>query len=82
MGNSKNRKVIQLLNEFPIMMVGELHSPLKRRWMNIVAVVLFPIGIIFYLRSCKFHRQVSRDLGKIRNNARTLMERMIKEKLV
>jgi lipopolysaccharide export system permease protein len=82
MGNSKNRKVIQLLNEFPIMMVGELRSPLKRRWMNIVAVVLFPIGIIFYLRSCKFHRQVSRDLGKIRNNARTLMERMIKEKLV
>ena len=82
MGNSKNRKVIQLLNGFPIMMVGELRSPIKKRWINILTVVLFPIGIILYLRSCKFHRQISRDLIKIRNNSRTLMERMVKEKLV
>ena len=82
LGNSKNRKIIQLLNEFPIMMVSELRSPLKKRWMNILAVIIFPIGIILYLRSCKFHRQISRDLIKIRNNSRTIMERMIKEKLV
>jgi lipopolysaccharide export system permease protein len=82
MGNSKNRKVIQLLNEFPIMMVSELRSPLKKRWMNILAIILFPIGIILYLRSYKFHRQISRDIIKIRNNSRTLMERIIKEKLV
>ena len=82
MSNSKNRKVIQLLNEFPIMMVDELRSPLKKRWMNILAIILLPIGIILYLRACKFHRQVSRDLIKIRNNSRTLMERMVKEKLV
>ncbi len=82
MSNSKNRKIIQLLNEFPIMMVDELRSPLKKRWMNILAIILLPIGILLYLRTCKFHRQVSRDLIKIRNNARTLMERMVKEKLV
>lgn len=82
MGNSKNRKVIQLLNEFPIIMASELRSPFKKCWINILAIILFPIGIILYLRSCKFHRQVSRDLIKIRNNSRTIMERMIKEKLV
>ena len=82
MGNSKNRKVIQLLNEFPVMVVDELRSPLKKRWMNIAALVLFPIGIIIYLRSCRFHRQISLDLKKIRNNAHTLIERMKKEKLI
>jgi lipopolysaccharide export system permease protein len=82
MSNSKNRKVIQLLNEFPILMVSELRSPFNKRWINILTIILFPIGIILYLRSCKFHRQVSRDLIKIRNNSRALMERMVKEKLV
>jgi len=82
MSNSKNRKVIQLLNEFPIMMVSELRSPFKKRWINILAIIIFPIGITLYLRSCKFHRQVSRDLIKTRNTSRTLMERMVKEKLV
>ena len=64
------------------MMVDELRSPLKRRWMNILAVVLFPIGAVLYLRSCKFHRQIARDLKKTRNTAHTLIERMKKEKLI
>ena len=82
MGNSKNRKVIQLLNEFPVMMVSELHSPFNRRWLNILSIIIFPIGILLYLRTCKFHRQIARDLIKIRNNARVLIERMKKEKLL
>ena len=82
MGNSKNRKVIQLLNEFPVMMVSELHSPFNRRWLNVLSIIIFPIGILLYLRTCKFHRQISRDLIKIRNNARVLIERMKKEKLL
>ena len=82
MGNSKNRKVIQLLNEFPVMMVSELHSPFNRRWLNILSIIIFPIGILLYLRTCKFHRQIARDLIKIGNNARILIERMKKEKLL
>ena len=82
MGNSKNRKVIQLLNEFPVMMVSELHSPFNRRWLNILSIIIFPIGILLYLRTCKFHRQIARDLIKIGNNARILIERMKKEKLM
>lgn len=82
MGNSKNRKVIQLLNEYPVMMVGELRSPFKKRWLNILSIVIFPIGLIFYLRAAKFNNQISRDLKKIRNNSRALMERLEKEKLM
>ena len=82
MGNSKNRKVIQLLNEYPVMMAGELRSPFKRRWLNIMSLVIFPIGIIIYMRAAKFNNQIARDLKKIRNNSRDLMERMKKEKLM
>ncbi len=35
MGNSKNRKIIQLLNIYPIMMTDELRSPFTKRWLNI-----------------------------------------------
>ena len=82
MGNSKNRKIIQLLNIYPIMMTDELRSPFTKRWLNILSIIIFPIGILIYLREYKFHGQISRDLKKIRENSRTLMERMIKEKLV
>lgn len=82
MGNSKNRKVIQLLNNFPVMMTDELRSPFSKRWLNILSVIILPIGIIIYLRVCKFHGQIARDLKKIRENSRTLMEIMKKEKLV
>ena len=82
MGNSKNRKIIQLLNIYPIMMTDELRSPFTKRWLNILSIIIFPIGILIYLRVYKFHGQISRDLKKIRENSRTLMERMIKEKLV
>ena len=82
MGNSKNKKIIQLLNIYPIMMTDELRSPFTKRWLNILSIIIFPIGILIYLRVYKFHGQISRDLKKIRENSRTLMERMIKEKLV
>ena len=83
MSNSKNRKVIQLLNEFPVMMVNELRSPFKKRWLNILSIILFPIGTILYIRSLKFYRQIYfHDITKIRENSQRLREIIVKEKLV
>ena len=53
MGNSKNKKVIMSLNEFPVLSTHATTSPFKRRWLNIVSLIIFPIGIIIYLRALK-----------------------------
>lgn len=81
-GNSKNKKVIIMLNGFPILSPHATTSPFKRRWLNILSLVIFPIGIIIYLRALKFRRRLVKDLVKIEKNSKNTIEIIQKEKLV
>ena len=82
MGNSKIRKVIIMLNGFPVLSAHATISPFKRRWLNIISIILFPVGIIIYLRAIKFRRRLFKDLGKIEKNTKQTIEIIKKEKLV
>lgn len=82
MGNSKNRKVIIHLNEFPILAPHATTSPFKRRWLNILSIVIFPIGILIYLRALKFRIRLVKDLIKIESNTKNLINILKKEKLI
>lgn len=82
MGNSKNRKVIIHLNEFPILAPHATTSPFKRRWLNILSIVIFPIGIFIYLRALKFRIRLVKDLVKIESNTKNLINILKKEKLI
>lgn len=82
MGNSKNRKVIIHLNEFPILAPHATTSPFKRRWLNILSIVIFPIGILIYLRALKFRIRLVKDLVKIESNTKNLINILKKEKLI
>ena len=82
MGNSKNKKVIIMLNGFPILSPHATTSPFKRRWLNILSLVIFPIGIIIYLRALKFRRRLVKDLVKIEKNSKNTIDIIQKEKLV
>ena len=82
LGNSKNRKVVIMLNEFPILSPHATTSPFKRRSLNILSLILFPIGIIIYLRALKFRRRLVKDLVKVEKNSKKLIEIFDKEKLV
>ena len=82
MGNSKNKKIILYLNEFPILSPHATLSPFKRRWLNISAIVLFPLGLVIYLRAIKFRRRLSKDLMKIENTCNNIIEILKKEKLI
>ena len=82
LGNSKNRKVVIMLNEFAILSPHATSSPFKRRSLNILSLVFFPIGIIIYLRALKFRRRLVKDLVKVEKNSKKLIEIFDKEKLV
>ena len=82
LGNSKNKKVIIYLNEFPIMSPHATLSPFKRRWLNILSIIIFPVGLVLYFRSIKFRRRLSKDLVKIEKTSRKLIEIFEKEKLI
>lgn len=82
MGNSRNKKVIQLLNVFPILSIDGVKSPFNIKWVNILSLVIFPVGIIIYLRAVRFRIGLLKELVTVEQNSKSLMERLIKEKLV
>lgn len=82
MGNSKNKKVIQLLNELPVLAPRAIVSPFAGRTYNVLAMVFFPVGIAIYIRSCKFRFRLLQDLLKLEETAEKLMQRFVKDKLV
>ena len=65
LANSHDRKVINILNEYPIIMVKAHTRPFERKWMNIIAAIIVPAGIFFYLRMWRFRLRLLHDLKQI-----------------
>lgn len=82
MGNSKNKKVIIYLNEYPILSPHATASPFKRRWLNVLSVIVVPWGVFLYFRSIKFRFRLAKDLAKVENNSKKLIKILHKEKLI
>lgn len=76
LANSKDKKVINLLNEYPIIMVKAHTRPFERRWMNIVAAVIIPAGLFFYFRMWRFRLRLFRDLRQIVLTNEQMIERL------
>ncbi|MBQ8257505.1 MAG: LptF/LptG family permease [Bacteroidaceae bacterium] len=81
-GNSRNKKVVAKINYFPVLSVDTIVSPFTKKWMNIASLIIFPIGILIYVRAVKFRFRLLKDLNKVKTNAQELKEILIKEKLV
>lgn len=65
LANSRDRKVINVLNEYPIIMVKAHTRPFERKWMNITAAIIVPAGLFFYFRMWRFRLRLMRDLKQI-----------------
>ena len=82
LGNSRNKKIVASLNEFPIMAADGIYSPFKKGWLNILSLILFPVGIIIYLRSWTYRFRLFKDLIKVERTSRKILDIMIKENLL
>lgn len=82
LGNSRNKKIIATLNEFPIMEPNGICSPFKQTWLNILSLILFPLGIMIYLRSWLYRIRLSKDIVKVERTSKRIIEIMIKENLL
>lgn len=65
MSNSKNRQVLAELNRMPIIYVHAHTSPFHSRWMNVIAGLIFPLGIVLWLRIWRFRLRLYRDMRVI-----------------
>ena len=82
MSNSRNKKIIIQLNMFPIIAYNAISSPFKRRWLNIISILVVPVGIILYMRAIKFRFRLYKDLSRIEETSNNIITIFKKEKLI
>ncbi len=76
LANSHDRMVINLINEYPVIMVKAHTRPFERRWMNVVAAIVIPVGLFFYFRMWRFRMRLMRDLVQIEDVSGKLATRL------
>ena len=62
LSNSRNQELLAALNTYPIPSVGAHISPLPRRWMNMTAGIVLPIGVLLYARAAFFYKRLNKDI--------------------
>ena len=76
LSNSKDRQIISLLNQYPIVATRAHTRPFRQKWLNIVTGLILPLGLFFYLRMCRFRLRLRKDLGKITETNREMVNRI------
>ena len=67
LSNSRSQEIINRINTYPVLSVGAHTAPFPRKWMNTTTGLVFPIGVMFYLRSTFFRHRLKGDLERIIN---------------
>ena len=65
LSNSRNQEFINKINLYPVLSVGAHVAPFPRKWMNVTAGVVFPIGILLYARAFFFRYRLKGDMKEI-----------------
>lgn len=60
--NSRDKVELDLINNFPVLQVYALDAPFKNVYVNKVLGIIFPLGIIFWLRSWLFAKKIAVQL--------------------
>ena len=68
LGNTRDKTILNLLNEYPIMSVKAHTRPFNRQWLNTVAAILVPVGLVLYFRMWRFRLRLLKDLRVVVHN--------------
>ena len=78
LSNTKNRVILHNLNLYPILATKAHTRPFERKWLNIVAAIIVPVGIVLYLRMWRFRLRLYRDLNVIRQSNANIISQINK----
>lgn len=65
LGNTRDRFILSYLNQYPVVSERAHTRPFDRKWLNVAAAVILPLGIILYIRMWRFRLRLYRDLKQI-----------------
>ena len=76
LGYTKDKIVLTELNHYPVLATTAHTRPFRKKWLNIIAGMIIPLGIFFYIRMLRFRMRLYRDLRTIRHTSDHIVERI------
>jgi len=76
LSNSKDKTIINELNTYPMVSTKAHTRPFERKWLNITAAVIVPVGLVLYLRMWRFRHRLFKDLRNIKQANDRIVERI------
>jgi lipopolysaccharide export system permease protein len=73
---SRDKRVIMLLNRYPIIAPNAHTRPFRRKWLNIITGLFLPTGVFFYFRMIRFRFRLYKDLQNIQRTNGKLISRI------
>ena len=76
LGNTKDKLILNELNNYPILATHAHTRPFVRKWLNIITGLILPLGVFFYFRMLRFRLRLYRDLRAITQANTHIIERI------
>ena len=78
--NTANKYILPDMNQYPVLSVKAHTRPFERKWLNIIAAIIFPVGTLLYLRMWRFRLRLFRDLKVISQTNTDIIQRIREQK--
>lgn len=78
--NTANKYILHDMNQYPVLSIKAHTHPFERKWLNIIAAIIFPVGTLLYLRMWRFRLRLFRDLKVISQTNTDIIHRIREQK--
>lgn len=72
LSNSRDKRILNALNNYPILTVGAHNGPFGNRWLNVLTGIAVPVGLFIYFRIWQFSLRLNKDLKRIEETDREI----------
>ncbi len=76
LSNTRNKFILHDINQYPVLSTKAHTRPFERKWLNITAAIIFPLGLVLYLRMWRFRLRLYRDLKVVKQTSSTINSRI------
>ena len=76
LGYTKDKIILSELNHYPVLAATAHTRPFRKKWLNIIAGLIIPVGVFLYFRMIRFRMRLYRDLRTIRHTSDHIVERI------
>ena len=74
--NTKNKYILHDINQYPVLSTKAHTRPFERKWLNIMAAIIIPLGTVLYFRMWRFHLRMYRDLRVVKQTNDDVINRI------